>query len=64
MSSLSLNEEEHELLIDVLRQTISDLRMEIADTDSHDFRMALHRREDLLKQLLARLVADTAAQAK
>lgn len=59
MLSLTLSAEECELLQDVLRETISELRMEIADTDSHDFRARLHHREDMLKQLLARLLADT-----
>ena len=63
MLSLTLNDEERELLADVLREAISDLRMEIADTDSHDYRAMLHRREDLLKQMAARLTADAEAQA-
>ena len=63
MLSLTLNDEERELLADVLREAISDLRMEIADTDSHDYRTMLHRREDLLKQMAARLAADAEIQA-
>ena len=62
MLSLTLNAEERELLEDILREAISDLRMEIADTDSHDYRVKLHRREDLLKQLAARLAADPQSQ--
>ena len=62
MLSLTINAEERELLEDILRGAISDLRMEIADTDSYDFRMQLHRREDLLKQLVARLAADPQSQ--
>ena len=63
MLSLTLNDEERELLAEVLREAISDLRMEIADTDSHDYRTMLHRREDLLKQMAARLAADAETQA-
>jgi hypothetical protein len=55
MLSLTLSAEERDLLQEVLRETISDLRMEIADTDSHDYRTRLHAREDLLKGLLQRL---------
>ena len=62
MLSLTLNDEERNLLEDILREAISDLRMEIADTDSHDYRMGLHRREDVLKQLVARLVVDPQSQ--
>ena len=46
---------QRELLEEVLHETISELRMEIADTDSHDYRLRLHQREDMLKQLLKRL---------
>ena len=63
MLSLTLSAEERELLQDVLRESISDLRMEIADTDSGDYRAMLHRREDLLKQIAARLAVDTEAQS-
>lgn len=62
MLSLTLSAEERELLQDVLRESISELRMEIADTDSSDYRAMLHRREDLLKQIAARLAADPEAQ--
>jgi hypothetical protein len=55
MFSLTLSAEERELLEAVLHETISDLRMEIADTDSFDYRAQLHKREDMLKQLLKRL---------
>ena len=61
MISLTLSAEERDLLQDVLNETISDLRMEIADTDSHEFRARLHHREELLKQLLSRLPADEEA---
>jgi len=62
MLSLNLNDEERNLLEDILRDAISDVRMEIADTDSYDYRVQLHRREDLLKQLVARLAADPQSQ--
>ena len=38
MYALTLNDEERDLLEEVLHETISELRMEIADTDSHDYR--------------------------
>lgn len=55
MYSLSLNDEERELLEEVLKETISELRMEIADTDSHDYRAELHKREDMLKAMVKRI---------
>jgi hypothetical protein len=57
MSSLTLSAEERDLLEEVLTETISELRMEIADTDSHDYRARLHEREDMLKTLVKRLAA-------
>lgn len=66
MYSLTLNDEERELLAEVLQETISELRMEIADTDSHDYRAQLHKREDMLKALVKRVstVASTEASAE
>jgi hypothetical protein len=64
MLSLTLSAEERELLQDVLREEISDVRMEIADTDSHDYRAMLHRREDMLKQLAARLANDAEPESR
>lgn len=55
MYSLTLNDEERDLLAEVLQETISELRMEIADTDSHDYRAQLHKREDLLKAMVKRV---------
>jgi hypothetical protein len=39
-------------------ETLSELRMEIAGTDSHDFRVRLHEREDMLKELLKRVAVE------
>jgi len=39
----------------ILRSYLSDLRMEIADTDSMDFRLGLKREEEFIKDLLVRL---------
>jgi hypothetical protein len=50
--------EERELPEGVLHETLSELRMEIADTDSHDFRVRLHEREDMLKELLKRVAVE------
>jgi hypothetical protein len=50
-----LNEKEHRMLREILGGYLSDLRMEIADTDSKDFRDDLKERESFLKELLVRL---------
>ena len=61
MYTITLSDEERNLLAEVLQETISELRMEIADTDSHDYRAQLHKREDMLKAMVKRIstVAET-----
>jgi hypothetical protein len=55
MPELKLTGEEAKRLRDVLTQYLSDLRMEVADTDSFDFREDLKQTELLLKRLIADL---------
>jgi hypothetical protein len=55
MTRLELTAEDVEQLRFILDSDLSDLRMEIADTEQHDFRERLKRREDFIKALLARL---------
>ena len=56
MAHLTLSSDEAEMLREVLASYLSDLRMEIADTDQKDFRDGLKAKEDLLKGLIDRLV--------
>jgi hypothetical protein len=55
MPELKLTDDEAKQLHNVLTEYLSDLRMEIADTDSFDFREDLKRTEALLKRLIADL---------
>ena len=55
MAQITLTQEEATQLREVLNSYLSDLRMEIADTDSMPFREDLKRREVLLKKLLQQL---------
>ena len=55
MIHLELTKEEKELLIDVLENDLSDLRMEIADTDKMDFREILKKQKEVLKKVLETL---------
>lgn len=64
MLTITLTSEERELLENLIREAISDLRMEIADTDSHDYRVTLHQQEDMLKQLVIRLTSDAETQKR
>ena len=57
MPELKLTNDEAKTLHSVLTEYLSDLRMEIANTDSFDFREDLKRTETLLKRLIADLEA-------
>jgi hypothetical protein len=58
VAQITMTQAEVAALREVLTSYLSDLRMEIADTDSMQFREDLKRQEELLKNLLQRL--DTA----
>ena len=55
MMQLSLTKDETTMLTEILESYRSDLRMEIADTDSMDFREQLKQREALLNKILSQL---------
>jgi len=55
MVRIELSTEEAQTLREVLSIYISDLRMEIADTDSMDYRETLKKQETFLKGLLQSL---------
>jgi hypothetical protein len=55
MFQLELNPEEQKILTEILDVCLSDLRMEIADTDSQDYRGILKERKAVLIKTLAAL---------
>ncbi|MEW5930841.1 MAG: hypothetical protein AB1941_25550 [Gemmatimonadota bacterium] len=55
MAQITLDAEEAEYLATALRSYISDLRMEVAGTDSYDFREALKKQEAVLNHVLEQL---------
>jgi len=55
MVHIELTSEEAEMLREILAYYLSELRMEIAGTESVDFREPLKKREAFLKELLQRL---------
>lgn len=55
--SLEFTEEETGILREVLRSYLSDLRMEMADTDRKDFRDGLAHRKEVLQGVLGKLDA-------
>ena len=61
MARITLTQEEAATLRNVLSSYLSDLRMEVANTDSQPFREHLKREEAMLKKLLQQLDAELAA---
>lgn len=57
MTRLELSDEERGELRYVLETYLTDLRMEVSDTDRKDLRDRLKHRERLVKEWLARLGA-------
>lgn len=57
MPTIELSREQAEVLAQTLDSYLSDLRMEIADTDLKDFRDMLKHRKALLNEVLAALRA-------
>jgi hypothetical protein len=52
---LKLDKEDAECLEQVLEAYLSELRFEIADTDSFDYRSRLHKQEDRIKGMIGTL---------
>jgi hypothetical protein len=52
---IELTSEQTQMLREILADYLSDLRMEIADTDSMDFREALKHRREFVQELVERL---------
>lgn len=57
MLTIDLTTKERELLRRHLEDSLSDLRMEIADTDSYDFREMLKERKAAMMKLLEAIEA-------
>jgi hypothetical protein len=55
--NLELNDAEMKAMDEVLESYLSDLRMEIADTDRADFRKGLKEKKALLVSVLERVKA-------
>jgi len=55
MTQLDLTKEEKDILTEILENDLSDLRMEITDTDSLDFREMLKKQKEVLTKVLETL---------
>jgi hypothetical protein len=60
MINLDLTGDEQEMLRELLEQRLSDLRMEIADTERMEFRDMLKARKDVIRKVLDALPARAA----
>ncbi|MBE0616933.1 MAG: hypothetical protein IH608_03255 [Proteobacteria bacterium] len=61
MIRVDLTEPEADTLRDVLDSYLSDLRMEIADTDSLDYRDGLKRKKKVIEDVMGRLTGGVAS---
>ncbi len=57
MVRIELSAQEAEELSRILEDYVSDLRMEIVDTEAHDFREGLKKRKEFLSRLVDQLKA-------
>jgi hypothetical protein len=55
MIQFDLNDDERRILKEVLESSLSDLRMEIADTERLEFRDGLKVRKDVIAKAIAAL---------
>jgi hypothetical protein len=55
MSHLELNESEQAALAEVLKNSLSELREEVAHTDRPDYRNHLKEHEQSIRQILSKL---------
>jgi hypothetical protein len=55
MSTITLSDQQQQLLVELLDREIPSLRDEILHTDDHDYRESLKEREAAIKELLNRL---------
>jgi len=60
---LTLSNEEHELLVDILEHRRRELTKEISHTDHHEFKVGLRKSEKLIESMLSRLRAEVMAKA-
>jgi len=55
MMQLELNDQEQEMLTEVLRSFLSEMRTEISHTDSRAYRERLKDQDLLIRQILSRV---------
>jgi len=58
MESLEFSQQERDMLNKIVKSYLSELRMEIADTDQLSFKKDLRKEEDMLNNLINKLQAE------
>ena len=58
MASLEFSQQEIDMLNKIVKSYLSELRMEIADTDQLSFKKELRKEEDMLNNLINKLQAE------
>ncbi len=59
---VNLDQEQAQVLREMLQNTLTQLRIETARTDSHDFRVMLKHREDVVASLISALSPEQRSQ--
>lgn len=59
---VNLDQEQAQVLREMLQNTLTQLRIETARTDSHDFRKMLQHREDVVASLISALSPEQRSQ--
>lgn len=57
----TITPEELEILGEVVKEYLTDLRSEILDTDAYDYRQTLKHKEEVLRVVLAKLEREKAS---
>lgn len=52
MFQLVLNDEEQRVLSEILESELADLRVEVSETWSYDYKKMLEHREEIIKKIL------------
>lgn len=55
MSTLELTPDEGKALLEFLERYLSNLRIEIVNTEDREFRRSLRQREDIIRNIVGRL---------
>ena len=55
MASLEFSQQEIDMLNKIVKSYLSELRMEIADTDQSSFKNVLRKEEELLNKLIEKM---------